>query len=197
MGSFQKRCIFSSEIGRIWAQGCRRIDEQKQKSNKTRARNSLEACEWTDKTEPGGSHPEHKALPVALHLVGYRLSGKDTHLWVTPLSQHRRQNSQAPGGGQVENDLAVGGLFSHKALRLRTRAYSLICKGYFSSSVFHEWLSQDWQKPHMICRVFCPTARESKLPFSSSRGSLGMAVMIQQHRFSKRTDMVKLSPRFN
>lgn len=55
---------------------------------------------------------------------------------MTPLSQHRRQNSQAPGGGQVENDLAVGGLFSHKALRLRTRAYSLICKGHFQLQRF-------------------------------------------------------------
>lgn len=83
MGGSQKRCIFSSEIGRIWAQGCRRIDvkyEQKQKSNKTRARNSLEVCEWTDKAEPGGSHPEHKALLDALCLVGTRLTGKNTHL---------------------------------------------------------------------------------------------------------------------
>lgn len=53
--------------------------EPNQKSNKTKARSSLEACEWTDKAEPEGSHPENKALPVALRLVGNRLTGEDTH----------------------------------------------------------------------------------------------------------------------
>lgn len=203
MGSSQKRCIFSSEIGRIWAQGCRRIDVLGKNMSKNRSQTKLEQgihwklvsgqirqnqgavtlstrlyqllCVWLGTGWPEKIHTSKWLLCHSIKDKIHRLLGvarwRMTFLWV------------------VYFPIKLWG-FEHVLT-------VLFAKDIFSSSVFHEWLSQDWQKPHVICRVFCPTARESKLPFSSSRSSLGMAIMIQQHRFSKRTDVVKLSPRFN